>query len=157
MGKLIHNLTLISKDTNKKIVIKELDSSLTAKDLLDRFAENINPSDDISDVLIRKLTHYELQPYETLTSAEIEDDEILIASVGFRGGGGILVRNFRDVQLVEGVLRQSRDIFDPSMGYTNRLFAVFLYTSEDEELTSYIRNHIRDLHEMSGSDCTFFL
>lgn len=37
------------------------------------------------------------------------------------------------------------------------LFAVLLYTDADQQLSDFVRTHIREIHELSGLDCHFFV
>jgi len=60
---------------------------------------------------------------------------------------GVPIRSFRDIQLIEAILHHKSIIQSCDYYF---LFAVFLYTDQDQPLASYIRQHLHELHEMAG-------
>jgi uncharacterized protein YllA (UPF0747 family) len=75
----IRNLTIVVEHTGKHIPVEEVDSSVTARELLEALAEKINLPAGTNAVLTRKLTHKQLLPNQSFNSAGIEDRETLIA------------------------------------------------------------------------------
>ena len=75
----IRNLTIMVEQTGKRIPVEEIESSVTARELLDALANKINLPAGTNAVLIRKLTHKQLLPNQSLGKAGIEDGETLIA------------------------------------------------------------------------------
>ena len=75
----IRNLTIMVEHTGKRIPVEELESSVTARELLDALADKINLPAGTNAVLIRKMTHKQLLPNQSLGQAGIEDNETLLA------------------------------------------------------------------------------
>jgi hypothetical protein len=75
----IHNLSIVNESTGKVIPIEEVDGSVTAGELLEAYARKINLPAGTHGVLVRKLTHKQLLPSQSISSAGIEDNETLIA------------------------------------------------------------------------------
>ena len=78
MAKL-YDLSIMVEHTGKRIPVNEIESSVTAQELLDALANKINLPTGTTSVLIRKLTRKQLLGSQTLASAGIEDGETLIA------------------------------------------------------------------------------
>lgn len=95
-----------------------------------------------------------LEDSETLASAEIPLNDHLVLIIDITAGGGLPVRSFKEIQLVDAVLNNDTLIHNLD---GMLVFAVFLYTEEDERLASYIRDHVYELHQMSGHYCMFFV
>lgn len=79
MAKQIRNLTIINESTGKRIPVEQVESDVTAEELLTALANKINLPAGTNGVLIRKLTRKQLLPHQSLESAGIEDGETLIA------------------------------------------------------------------------------
>ena len=75
----IRNLTIMVEQTGKRIPVEEVDSSVTARELLDALASKINLPAGTNSVLIRKLTRKQILASQSLGEAGIEDGETLIA------------------------------------------------------------------------------
>ena len=75
----IRNLTIVVEQTGNRISVKELDSSVTAQELLDELADKINLPAGTRGTLERKLTRKQLLPNQSLGGTGIGDDETLIA------------------------------------------------------------------------------
>ncbi len=148
---------VISDFTGTKHADVTLDPSLTAADVVERlvranFLTESEPGQEYQVSL--KFDDTIIAPNQTLANAGIQDDDVLIVGMIVRGGGGIPVRSFREIQLIEGVLNHNEMI---AMVEGWALYSVILYTNEDQKLASYIRKHVRDLHNMSGHRCLFFV
>lgn len=131
--------------------------SLTGDEVINRLIKN-NFLTELEDGQVYSLhiqkTGRTIQPNQSLQIAGVEEGETIIAGIMTRGGGGIPIRSFREIQLVEAVLQQNNLIKQVNNVI---LFAVILYTDEDKNLVQYIREHINDLHSMSGQSCMFFV
>lgn len=90
---------------------------------------------------------------ETLRSTGVKAHDALRIVQSAAAGGGIPIRSFQDIQLIDTALRQ-QELLRGLDGIV--LFAVILYTNEDSKLVAYIHEHFSDLHFMSGS-CMFFV
>jgi hypothetical protein len=82
----IRNLTIIVGPTGKRIPVKEVDSGVTAQELLDSLIDKINLPAGTHGTLERKLTHTRLLPNKSLGSAGVEDGETLIADIEYQAG-----------------------------------------------------------------------
>ena len=131
-----------------------LNPALTAAEVIERLVTHgFLPPLESGQVYALQFNSTTIQPNQTLKSISIQDGDTIIAGIMTRGGGGVFFRTFRDIQLIESVLNNGKAI-KASDKYV--LFAVFLYTELDKSLASYIREHIRELHEMSNG-CLFFV
>lgn len=131
--------------------------SLTADDVVERLKQNnflVEVDSGQVYVLQIKRTGSTIQPGQTLASAGVQEGDTIIAGTLTRGGGGIPIRSFREIQLIEGILNHN-DLIESLDGCV--LFAVILYTNEDKTIALYIREHVRELHSMSGNRCIFFV
>jgi len=63
------------------------------------------------------------------------------------GGGGVLVHNYSDIQLIEIIVKQNQwlQTIDGSV-----FFAAILYSDADVSLRAYIRENFSEMHRMSG-------
>jgi|GEM_PF-3496660 len=83
----LSNLSIVEESTGKRILIKEIDNSVTAKELLDALTSKINKPIGTNAVLIRKTTRKQLLPQQTLAEVGIESGETLIADFERTAGG----------------------------------------------------------------------
>jgi uncharacterized protein YegL len=81
MTEMIQNLVIVHKPSNQNIPVKEVAGNVTADEILEVVVNHLNLPGNNGAVLYRKLTGKQLFPHETLSSAGIEDDEVLIAEV----------------------------------------------------------------------------
>jgi len=79
MAEMIRNLVVVHGASNKKIPIKEVAGDVTADEILNAVADQLDLPNSTEVTLCRKLTSKRLFPHETLSSAGIEDGEVLIA------------------------------------------------------------------------------
>lgn len=75
----IHNLSIFNESTGKITSVQAIDDSVTVAELLEAYARQVNIPTDTHGVFIRKLTHKQLKPTETLQFIGITDGETLIA------------------------------------------------------------------------------
>jgi hypothetical protein len=108
----------------------------------------------LSYALDHRASGRRLHDEDTMTSAGVQADDELVLLPQVTAGGGVPIRSFEQIQLVEAVMRDGK-LINAVDGRV--LFAVFLYTDEDMSLASYVRHHIRELHEMSDWHCMFFV
>ena len=85
----IRNLTIMVEHTGKRIPVEELESSVTAQELLDALASKINLPAGTNAVLVRKITRKQLLPNQALGDAGVEDGETLIADFERTAGKSI--------------------------------------------------------------------
>lgn len=89
MGRKIRNPTIVVEHTGKHIPIVELDGDITAQELSDVLANKINIPGGTNTVLIRKLTHRQLVPHQSLGDVGIKDKETLIVDSERLAGGSL--------------------------------------------------------------------
>jgi hypothetical protein len=148
-------ISFIHRD-NGQIAVVKLDNSATIQEAIDKLIENdfiISTLPDYTHyTLATKDFEYLVQRYQTLDDAKIKDGDILFV-IPPAASGGVFVRSFREIQIVEAILDRNKS------DYVNKqvLFAIFLYTDDDTHLSSYIRNNVRELHFMAGCQCLFFV
>jgi len=75
----LHNIIIVVQHTGKKLPITEVSSEMTANDLLIALTEKIDLPVGTRGVLVREVTHKQILPTQTLESAGILDNELLIA------------------------------------------------------------------------------
>jgi len=147
MGKTLHNITIFIKETGKKVLIKELDSSLTPQEIIEKYADNLKARGS----LLRKLTRFEIEDYNPIETAEIQNGETLVLLPALLGGGGIPIRDYKDIHLIKYIIEKSKA--QESQHETTydfpELFALILYTEEDKSLSTYIKEHVNEISEMS--------
>jgi len=151
MKKTLNNITILNKDTGEKLVIATLDASLTPSDVIEKYIEAIEDGTASGGTLLRRKTQYEIDVMETLYDADIEDGETLILVPPLRGGGGLPIRNHRDIHFLNYIIEKRKDQIASYDSFDDfpSLYAVILYTNEDRALADYIHLHISELTEMS--------
>ena len=153
VGKIQVTFSDITGSRHAEVTMK---SSLTAEAAIQKLLSNnflSQPEPGQVYTIINSFNQKEIQPNQTFFEAGVQNGDTLIVGILTRGGGGIPIRSFRDVQLLEGVINNNKILRDLN-GWV--FFALILYTEEDKVLSTYIREHILDIHEMSGS-CIFFV
>lgn len=149
----IHNLIIEVEHTGKRISVEEVDSNVTALELLNALGVKINLPTATKGVLIRRITRKQLLPNQSLSSAGIEDGETLNADFERTAGGGIVINAYRDIQIIDAILHH--DLV--SIYHDYALYAIILYTAADENLANFIRNNFQELHNLAGHKCIFYI
>lgn len=149
----IRNLIIEVEHTGKRIPVEEIDSTVAALELLNALAPKINIPIGTNGVLIRKVTRKMLLPNQSLGLAGIEDGETLIADFERTAGGGIAINSYRDIQIINAVLRH--DLVASYHPYA--LYAIILYTAADKNLADFVRNNFHELHSLAGYRCVFYI
>lgn len=75
----LSDLTIMVEHTGRRIPVEEVDSEVTAEELLNALADKINLPAGTNGVLIRKVTRKQLLPRQTLAQAGVRDGETLMA------------------------------------------------------------------------------
>lgn len=86
MGKQISNLKIVNQATNKTVPITSIDADVTAAELISAYANKVGLPANTHGTLMRKLTRQQLLPTQSLGSAGVEDDEVLIADMEMTPG-----------------------------------------------------------------------
>jgi hypothetical protein len=144
----------VTDQAGGKTVVAELPTGASMSRLVPALITKMMLPSNVRYGIQHKQSGRLLQPNETLQSAGVRSGDTLRLLPDVTAGGGIPVRSFRDIQLVEAVLTHDKLI--KNMQSAPILFAIFLYTEEDENLAWYIRQHVRELHQMTGNQCWFF-
>ena len=152
----IYNLTVFVEMSGKRLVIEAVNGEVTARELLEDLAVQINKPSTTKGVLVRKSTRKQMLPEHTLSEAGVQDNETLIADFEATAGGpGLPIYDFRDIQRIESILKS--DVWSESYKSIAKniglIFAVFLYTKEDIGLATYVKEYIEELESMSGFGC----
>lgn len=72
--------------------------------------------------------------------------------------GNVSIRSLTDISSFIKLLIAESYINEEALAlHQSCIFAVFLYTDEDFNLATYVRNHMIELHRMSGEQCIFFV
>lgn len=111
---------------------------------------DLNP-DQIYNLSLKR-TNQAMTPDQTLRNIGITDGDTIIVDAERRGGRSAHIRSFREIQLLEAVL-SNRGLLEEWSG----LYTLLLYTVLDKQVTHYVRAHLRELCEMSGGGCLFFV
>lgn len=151
MNKKLYNITIFSKETGKSVLVKELDASLTPREITEHYADILTYHGQGGNFL-RKLTRFEIDSDSPIETSDIQDDETIILLPALLAGGGVAIRDYKDIHLLKYIIEKSRS--DNPLYYETRerppaLYAVILYTDQDKSLSSYIRENARELSAMS--------
>jgi len=79
MPRTIRNLSIVNQGTGKVTPVTQIQGDVKAGELLTEYSRQIGLPVGSQGKLVRKLTQTELQSYQTLEDAGIEDGETLIA------------------------------------------------------------------------------
>ena len=152
MKRILRNITIFSKETGKKVLIEELDSSLTPREVTEKYADVLT-FEGVGGSFVRKLTRFEIQPENPIGDVDIQDGETFILLPPFLSGGGIAIRDYKDIHLLKYIIEKSRSsepLYYETTVRPPSLYAVILYTDQDKPLSSYIRENARELSIMSS-------
>lgn len=92
MPRDLHNLR-IQHSLEKSAPIEEIDSSMTAAELLNELSEKINLPSGTRGTLIRKSTGQIIPSWQTLAEAGVQNDEVLLADFERVAGAGDILRD----------------------------------------------------------------
>jgi hypothetical protein len=132
--------------------VKELDPSLTPREITEKYAD-VLAFQGVGGSFLRKLTRFEIQPESPIGTVDIQDGETLILLPALLGGGGIPVRDYKDIHLLKYIIEKSKSsepLYYETTARLPALYAVILYTDQDQSLSSYIRENARELSVMSS-------
>jgi hypothetical protein len=76
---ILTNLMIVVEHTGRRIPVNEIDSNVTATELLNALAGKINLPEGTRGVITRKKTYKQILPTQSLQSAGVESEETLIA------------------------------------------------------------------------------
>lgn len=130
-----------------------LPNSVPMNQLVPQLMSKLGITNSGSFTLQHKATGNLIAFTDTLETKNIINGDIL-RLVQAPSAGGLPVRSYRDLQLVEAVLNNDH-LINSADG--SLWFGVILYTDEDENLVRFVRLYFRELLEMSGDNCLFFI
>lgn len=131
----------------------ELPNNVPMNQLLPALLFQLGLDDSKPLILQHTATGSLLIPTDTLETKNVKNGDTLRLAYMVTAGG-LPVRSYRDLQLVEAVLNKDHLL---SSADGKLWFGIILYTDEDKNLANFVRLHFRELHEMSGENCLFFV
>lgn len=146
------NITISYLPTGREVNV-QLEDSITVNQLMGVLPHILNRRDYRGEWTVFMDGNPPLYGDISLQDSGVENGSVLKVVSSVRAGGGVFFREFRDIQFIEAIIRHS-NVIQSLTGWI--LFSVFLYTTEDEKLALYLRDHVADLHKMSGNRCMFF-
>lgn len=101
MPKILHDIIIVNESTGKTTNISEINADITAGDLLESYTQRVNVPVDTRGVFVRKLTGKQLLASQSLSSAGIEDKEVLVADFERTAGGHMEFYENGRVKIIE--------------------------------------------------------
>lgn len=151
-------IVTITDQAGGKTVTAELPSDAQMSRLIPALVTKMGLPNNVQYGVQHKETGRQLQPQETLISAGVADKDTLRLLPNVTAGGGFPISTYKDVQLFDAVIGNNKILAEiVEHKHSPYIFALFLYTDEDELLANYIRQYIRELSSMSGQSCFFFV
>jgi hypothetical protein len=150
----IYNLYIVNETTRQAICVESLSKKITADELLAAYANKINLPAHTRGVLVRKFTHKQISPNQTLEDAGVTiEGEVLIAEFERTAGGGIVISSYRDIQLIDTYFNREQVLNYHSFA----LSAIILYTAADKNLSQFIKENFKELHYLAGNRFIFYI
>lgn len=91
---------------------------------------------------------------DSISKLGIQNGDVLRLEALGSGGGTIPYRTYREIQLIDAIIQENSRLNALS---SQIWFAVILYTSEDSNLSSYIRKNITSLDTLSNPSSLLFV